>query len=64
VAGTEESALRRASRLLTRFVVDGTGRSEGEVRVLLVVGAVPVLVAGTVAASRGLLRLLDVLPED
>lgn len=55
--------VRRASRQLTRFVADGTGRSEAEVRVLVVAGAVPVLVAGTVAASRGALRLIDFLVD-
>jgi hypothetical protein len=46
---------------VTRFIADGTGRTEAEVRVLIVAGAVPLLVAGTVAASRGAVRLVDFL---
>ena len=56
-------SVRHATAQLTRFVADGTGRSDAEVRVLVAVGAVPVLVACTVAASRGAMRLIDFMVD-
>jgi hypothetical protein len=56
-------SVRRVSKRLTRFVADGTGRSEAEIQVLIVAGAVPVLVASTMAVSRGVLRLVDFLAD-
>jgi hypothetical protein len=63
VAGTDGWTVRRGSKQLTRFVVDGTGRTDLEVRLLIVAGAVPVLVAGAFAASRGVFRLVDFLAD-
>jgi hypothetical protein len=63
VAGTGGWTLRRGSKQLTRFIADGTGRTDAEVRLLIVAGAVPLLVASTAAAFRGLLRLADFLAE-
>jgi Flp pilus assembly pilin Flp len=55
--------LRRGNKQLTRFIADATGRTDAEVQVLIAVGAASVLVAGTVAASRGVLRLVDFLAD-
>ena len=63
VEGPDGWDLRRGSRQLTRFIADGTGRTDGEIKALIVVGAVPVLVAGAVAASRGAVRLIDFIAD-
>jgi hypothetical protein len=63
VEGTDGWTLRRGGKQLTRFIADGTGRTDLELRVLIVAGAVPVLVAGAVAASWGVLRLIDFLAD-
>lgn len=63
VAGPDGWDLRRGSRQLTRFIADGTGRTDGELKVLIVAGTVPVLVAGAVAALRGALRLIDFVAD-
>jgi hypothetical protein len=63
VAGRDGWSLRRGNKQLTRFIADATGRTDAEVQVLIAVGAASVLVAGTVAASRGVLRLVDFLAD-
>jgi Flp pilus assembly pilin Flp len=63
VAGRDGWNLRRGRKQLTRFIADGTGRTDAEVQVLIVVGAVPVLVSGAVLASRGVVRLVDFLAD-
>jgi putative N-acetylmannosamine-6-phosphate epimerase len=48
---------------VTRFVAHGTGRTDTEAQVLILVGAAAVLVGGAIAATNGALRLLDILND-
>ena len=55
--------VRRSEKQLTRFIANGTGWSDTEVRLALALGTATVLVTSAIAATNGMLRLLDILND-
>jgi len=55
--------VRRSEKQLTRFIAHGTGWTDTEVRLALAFGTATVLVTTAIAATNGMLRLLDILND-